>query len=139
MIARYFGIGTFHQIPQAAGLRAAILVDGEVIGTDSTWQAAPSKAWKQWTPKISIQMEAFETYDAALASELDWQPAVAAERSCELALRNTALLTQEVREPKELKGAAIVEKSPGQWCVPVTQLVHGRWSRPTSIPVVPSH
>lgn len=125
VIARYFGIGTFHQIPQAAGLRAAILVDGDVIGTDATWQAAPSKAWKQWTPKISIQMEPFETYDAALASELDWRPAVEVERSCELALRNTALMTQEVREPKELKAAAIVKKSPGQWCVPVTQLVHG--------------
>ena len=127
LIARYFGIGTFHQIPQAAGLRAAVLVDGEVIGTDATWQAAPSKAWKQWTPKISIQMEPFEAYDARLATELDWQAALEVERSCELALRNTALLTQKVRQPKELRAATIVKTSPGQWCVPVTQLVHGEW------------
>ena len=125
VIVRYFGIGTFHQIPQAGGLRAALCVDGTVIGTDSTWQAAPSKAWRQWTPKISIQMEAFEAYDARLATKLDWEPAIAVKRSCELALRNTALLTQEVRRPKVLRAAAIVKASPGQWCVPATQLVHG--------------
>ena len=125
VIARYFGIGTFHQIPQAAGLRAALLVDGNVIGTDSTWQAAPSQAWQQWTPKASIQMEAFEEYDARLANVLDWQPAVELKRPGKLVVRNTGLLTKKPRRPQGEPSVAHVKKSAPHWCVPVAQLAHG--------------
>lgn len=125
VIARYFGIGTFHQIPQAAGLRAALLVDGNVIGTDSSWQAAPSQAWQQWTPKVSIQMEAFEEYDARLANVLDWQPAVELKRPGKLVLRNTGLLTKKPRRPQGEPTVAHVKKSAPHWCVPVAQLAHG--------------
>ena len=125
VIARYFGIGTFHQIPQAAGLRAALLVDGNVIGTDSSWQAAPSQAWQQWTPKVSIQMEAFEEYDAQLASILDWQPAVELKRPGKLVVRNTGLLTKKPRRPQGEPSVAHVKKSAPHWCVPVAQLAHG--------------
>jgi hypothetical protein len=37
VIVRYFGCGTFHQIPREGGLRAALqLEDGTVIGTDAS-------------------------------------------------------------------------------------------------------
>ena len=124
VIARYFGVGTFHQIPQAAGLRAALQVDGVVIGTDSSWQAAPSKAWKQWTPKISIQMEAVEEYDARLEDDHDWQPAVEVARPGRLARRNTQLLTKLPRQPNGEPTVTYVKKSEPHWCVPVTQLAH---------------
>ena len=125
VIARYFGIGTFHQIPQAAGLRAALLVDGNVIGTDTTWQAAPSNAWQQWTPKISIQMEAVEEYDARLERVFDWQPAVEVKRPGKLVPRNTGLLTKKPRRPVGVPTVTRVKKSAPHWCVPVTQLAHG--------------
>lgn len=125
VIARYFGIGTFHQIPQAAGLRAALLVDGGVIATDASWQAAPSNAWQQWTPKVSIQMEAFEEYDARLATVLDWQPAVEVKRPGKLVQRNTGLLTQKPRRPVGEPTVTHIKKGNPHWCVPVTQLAHG--------------
>jgi len=125
VIARYFGIGTFHQIPQAAGLRAALLVDGGVVGTDANWQAAPSNAWKQWTPKISVQMEAYEEYDARLEKVVDWQPAVEVTRPGKLFRRNTQLLTKKPRRPVGEPTVTRVKKSEPRWCVPVTQLAHG--------------
>jgi alpha-L-rhamnosidase len=140
VIARYFGIGTFHQIPQAAGLRAALLVDGEVIGTNASWQATPSFAWQQWAPKISIQMEAFETYDARLNDVLDWQPAVEIKRAGKLTRRNTQLLTKKPRRPIAEPTVTRVKKSAPHWCVPVAQLAHGEMieanfytSRPTAL------
>ena len=125
VIARYFGIGTFHQIPEAAGLRAALLVDGQVIGTDSSWQAAPSHAWQQWTPKISIQMEPVEEYDARLEKVLDWQPAVEVKRPGTLFRRNTQLLTKKTRRPVGEPTVTRVKKNEPHWCVPVAQLAHG--------------
>ncbi len=50
--ARYFGTGTFHQIPQQAGLWVEIELDGKIIRTDSCWLATPSFAWKQWTGRL---------------------------------------------------------------------------------------
>jgi len=125
VIARYFGCGTFHQIAQQAGLRAELHINDTVIGTDSSWLAAPSKAWKQWTPKISIQMEPVEEYDARLEKALDWQPAVAVPRAGKLSPRNTSLLTKMPRRPKGPPTLAHVKKSAPHWCVPVTQLAHG--------------
>ena len=125
VIARYFGCGTFHQIPQQAGFRAELHTKDTVLGTDSSWLAAPSKAWKQWAPKISIQMEPVEEYDARLEKVLDWQPAVTVPRSGKLSPRNTPLLTKTPRRPKDPPTLAHVKKSAPHWCVPVTQLAHG--------------
>jgi alpha-L-rhamnosidase len=123
VIARYFGCGTFHQIPQQAGLRAELHTKDTVIGTDSSWLAAPSKAWKQWTPKISIQMEPVEEYDARLEKVLDWQPAVEVKRPGSLTPRNTGLLTRIPRRP-QLRSATLVKRSASQFAVPVTQIAH---------------
>ncbi|WDE97690.1 alpha-L-rhamnosidase N-terminal domain-containing protein [Lentisphaera profundi] len=125
VIVRYFGIGTFHQIPQQAGLRAEIHCDNSIIATDSTWLASPAKAWQQWTPKISIQMEAVEAYDARLDSHFDWHAAVELERQVKLTERKTGLMTKVERVPQEIANPVIVKKSPARYCVPITQIAHG--------------
>ena len=62
IVAKYFGIGTFHQIPQEAGLLAQLEFtgkDGEslVIGTDDSWEvrvpawlATPRSNPYRWVP-----------------------------------------------------------------------------------------
>jgi len=67
-VVRYFGIGTFHQIPQQAGFLAQLEVrsgsEMKVIGTDSSWQAAEFLQMVPNTAKVAIQQEPFELYDA---------------------------------------------------------------------------
>lgn len=137
VIARYFGIGTFHQQPLQAGLFAQLDTEGTSIGTDTSWLASPSMAWRQWTPKISIQMEPVEEYDARLDGIFDWQPAIEAKRPGKPTLRQVALLTKTPRRFKTLHSATLVEKAAPQVCVPLTQLAHpgiieanGHTSRP---------
>ena len=137
VIARYFGVGTFHQIPQQAGLRAEISVDGKTVGTDSSWSASPAFAWKQWMPKISIQMEAAEEYDAGLETVSDWQSAIETKRNDKLSARSVGLLTKIPRRFKQTPPAVLVEKTQPHYCVPVTRIAHpgiieanGRAARP---------
>ena len=66
---RYFGIGTFHQLPQQAGLLAQLEVhhasgNKTMIMTDDRWQAAALNRLVANTAKVSIQQEPFEMYDA---------------------------------------------------------------------------
>ena len=42
-----------------------------VIATDRSWQVAEAKAWQPNTPKVSIQMEPQELYDARLEDDLE--------------------------------------------------------------------
>jgi alpha-L-rhamnosidase len=79
-IARYWNVGTFHQISQQPGLLAQVEVDAEgsdagvqSFGTDATWEVAEAPGWVQNTPKVSIQMEPQELYDARLEVALDWE------------------------------------------------------------------
>jgi hypothetical protein len=124
VIVRYFGVGTFHQIPQQAGLRAELHIDGAIIGTDTGWFASPSAAWNQWTPKASVQMEPVEEYDARLANVLDWKPTVEVKRSGRITPRNTGLLTKTPLPFKKLRCATVVKKSSPQRCVPVARLAY---------------
>ena len=122
VIARYFGIGTFHQIPLQAGLLARLDTEEGFIATDSSWQASPSHAWQQWTPKISIQMEPVEEYDARLSSIFDWQPAVEVKRSGKVSPRKVGLLTKKPRRFTTLHSATVVKRTNRQVTVPVTQI-----------------
>ena len=124
VIARYFGVGTFHQIPQQAGLWAELELDGKRLGTDATWQAAPSHAWQQWAPKISNQMEAVEEYDARLEKIIDWQPAVEFPRAGKLVPRNTGLLTKIPRRLKTVHSATVVRRAGPHWCVAPMRLAY---------------
>ena len=122
VIARYFGIGTFHQLPLQAGLLAQLNTTEGTIDSDSSWQASPSHAWQQWTPKISIQMEPVEEYDARLEKIVDWQPAVEMKRSGKVSSRNVGLLTKKPRRFTKLHSATIVKRTNRQVTVPVTQI-----------------
>jgi alpha-L-rhamnosidase len=124
VIVRYFGIGTFHQIPQKAGLWARLETGGEIIGTDESWLASPSYAWQQWTPKVSIQMEAVEEYDARLENVVDWQPAMEVKRPGKLMPREVGLLTKKRVRPKTLRSAMVVNCSEPQFTVPVVQIAY---------------
>jgi hypothetical protein len=124
VVVRYYGIGTFHQIPQQAGFWAELDLNGSVIRTDSTWHASPSSAWTQWVPKISIQMEPVEEYDARFENGLDWQLATAVKRPGKLAPRPVGLLTKTSRRFKSLYSATVVRRTEAQITVPVTQIVH---------------
>ena len=126
VIVRYFGCGTFHQIPCQGGLRAALqLKDETVIGTDASWQSAPLPGWRRWTPKISIQMEPVEEYDARLADKLDWRPSVELARpGVALSPRGTGLLTRVPRRPVGPPQAMVTATVRPQEVVPVTRIAH---------------
>ena len=124
VVARYFGVGTFHHKPLQAGLFAQLDTKETSIGTDSSWRASPSAAWRQWTPKISIQMEPVEEYDARLDSIFDWQPAVEEKRSGKISPRSVGLLTKKPRTFKTLHSATVVKWAEPKPCVPVVQIAH---------------
>ncbi len=124
VIARYYGIGTFHQLPQQAGLLAQLDTEEVRVATDSSWLASPSHAWQQWTPKVSIQMEPVEEYDARLEKVLDWQPVVTVKRPGRIFPRQVGLLTKRPRRFKNLHSATVVKRSRPQYTVPVTQIAH---------------
>ncbi|MCF7863328.1 MAG: alpha-L-rhamnosidase N-terminal domain-containing protein [Kiritimatiellales bacterium] len=124
VIVRYFGIGTFHQMPLQAGLFAQLDAGETCIGTDTSWIASPSAAWQQWVPKISIQMEPVEEYDARLENVFDWQPAVEVKRAGRISPREVALLTKKPRAFKTLHSAFVVKRADPQFTVPVTQIAH---------------
>ncbi len=103
IIAKYFGVGTFHQIPQQAGLLAqldATTTDGKAVRviTDATWEAAQASGWVSNTVKRCIQMGPYEIYDARLEDSDAFAPAAVlfdAEAGPwkNLNPRDTALLT----------------------------------------------
>src|SRR5690606_27409200 len=71
VIANYFGVGTFHQIPQQAGLLVqldATAKDGGAVRvlSDESWEVATANAWVPDTVKRCIQMGPSEIYDARL-------------------------------------------------------------------------
>ncbi|MEO2046056.1 MAG: family 78 glycoside hydrolase catalytic domain [Pirellulales bacterium] len=80
IVAKYFGIGTFHQIPQQSGLLAQL--DVETTGgksvrviTDGTWKTASASGWISNTVKRCIQMGPLEIYDARLEDSDAFAPA----------------------------------------------------------------
>lgn len=134
VIARYFGCGTFHSIPQQAGLLAEIRIhhhDGttETVSTDETWQVATASTWVRNTPKISIQMEPVELYDATHESGLQFASAARLFKSNEgpwknLQERSVANLTLIQRKIEAFMKASIVS-SPGlSFTIPHTRLMN---------------
>jgi hypothetical protein len=146
--AWYYGVGTFHQVPQRPGLLADLALHfpdgtGERLGTDTQWQAAPCPAWLSNVPKISIQMGPLEIYDARLAEPLAWGPAiVVAEAESgpwrDLHPRDVALLTRLPVAPRRYLGAQVV--SDGPWvalCTNLATLVHPQLTEATHLTGVP--
>ena len=135
VIAKYWGTGTFHQVPQQAGLLVQLDLDHDTasartIASDGTWSVAEAKAWRRDTPKVSIQMEPQELYDAQLEDDLDFVPAAALFGATEgpwrdLHPRDVPLLTKEPFHLRAFREATIVRRSQDlELCLPAARLSH---------------
>lgn len=132
IVARYFGVGTFHQIPQTAAILAQIDViskEGSThsIKTDNTWQTAVAKSWVTETPKISIQMEPAEYYNALYENELDFRPAkvlfdIDKGPWKNLSKRDVKMLTYNPVTFARFISASIIADESEIWCIPFRQL-----------------
>ncbi len=133
IVARYFGCGTFHQVPQTPGVIARLELTRKtgtktVIATDKSWRAAPAKFLIQNTPKISVQMEPAEFYDAVMENKLSFTQA---REICsahdglwkDLKPRDVAMLSREpVSFTKFLSAEKIVDDY-DIWCIPFKRLL----------------
>lgn len=135
IIGKYWGVGTFHQVPKQAGLLAQLDIESNSsqslsIITDDTWLVADAKAWLQNTPKVSIQMEPQEYYDARLEAELTFEPAAVLFRAGEgpwqdLHPRDVALLTKEPTNFHSFREANLVRRRKDlHLCLPAARLAH---------------
>ncbi len=135
IIARYWGTGTFHTVPQQAGLLAELVImqaDSEaiVLGTDGSWKAAPAPAWRENTPKVSIQMEPQEDYDARLEDGLDFAPVQVLFDATDgpwqdLHARDVRLLTREPVAFTAFHDANLVQPIEDlNFCLPAARLEH---------------
>lgn len=125
--ARYFGVGTFHMIPQQAGALAQLCLDGKtVLETDHTWTAASLPERLSNTPKASIQMEACEWYDARLENQGHYTQAVELYAANEgpwkdLGPRDVALFSRTPMFFKRFLGASVVKSEGLNFCIQPTQ------------------
>lgn len=134
VIARYYGVGDFHRIPQQAGLLAQLDVterDGKTLrlGTDDSWDVAAAPAWIENTPKVSIQMEPMEVYDARLEEGLRFKPAAVLFAADQgpwggLEPRDTKLLTRQPFTLKAFLDARIVKADGWNFLMPAARLVN---------------
>jgi hypothetical protein len=138
VIARHWQVGDFHNRPQQAGL--LFQLDLEVglrpartrrrIISDSTWETAWLRAWAAGTPKVSIQMEPQELYDARLEDGLEFTPAVelypaAGGPWSDLHRRDVALLTRRPVFFRRFLGANLVRRLTDlNFCLPAVRLAH---------------
>lgn len=120
VIAKFLGIGTFHQLPQEAGLLAQLDVktaDGKMlsIGTDASWEVRDATAWVRWAPKQSVQMGIFEIYDARNENAGAFEPAVVRYAAGagpwrNLEPRDCPLLTRKPFALRAFTGANVIQK-----------------------------
>jgi len=133
IVARFYGTGDFHHVPREPGLLAQFdvtLKSGKVQSfiTDRDWRTARARAWVQNTPKVSIQMEPAEWYDAR-AEKLEFTKAAVRYETengpwKNLNPRDVALLTRQPFPLKTFVDARLV-KTPGtNFCLPSARLVH---------------
>lgn len=134
VIARYFGTGDFHHVPKQAGLLVqldAMQAGGQraTVASDDTWEIADAPAWQRNTPKVSIQMEPAELYDARQANELRFEKArvlYAADGGPwkNLHPRDVRLLTRQPVALNSFLGAKVVRADGMDFCLPAARLVH---------------
>ncbi len=118
VIARYFGAGTFHQVPKRAGLLVQLDVTplkGRAVRviSDESWEVADATEWNRWTPKVSIQMEPWEMYDArreGAARFTKAQVVCAADKGPwkDLQPRTSRLLTRVPMPSQRMHSASVV-------------------------------
>ncbi len=127
VIAKFFGIGTFHQIPMEAGLLAQLDVTPKGggaplrVATGADWEVRDASGWAKWAPKQSVQMGPFELFDARRAPRGDdgFEPAVVRHATTagpwkNLEPRDCPLLTRIPFSFRAFHGAAVVKRSDWQ-------------------------
>jgi len=134
VIAKFFGVGTFHQIPQQAGLLVQLderPVESEpvTIISDGSWEAADAGGWFSRAPKQCVQMGPFEIYDARRASPVQFEPAAVLYEAYDgpwqdLNPRDCPLLTREPFALRNFVGASIVRGDWMTFCFPTAQLLY---------------
>lgn len=134
IVARYYGVGDFHHVPKQAGLLAQLDVtsaDGQTttIVTDGTWDVAEARSWIANTPKVSIQMEPAELYDARLEEPQTFTKArelFAADQGPwkDLHPRDVAPMTRQPFPLKSFLAAKVVKCAGEDYCLPAGRLVN---------------
>ncbi|HDL17460.1 MAG TPA: hypothetical protein ENH29_00225 [Bacteroidetes bacterium] len=135
IVARYWGVGTFHNVCQQAGLLTQLEIRSrsgavQTVATDETWEAAQAPAWLRNTPKVSIQMEPQEFYDARLEDRLRYKKAAVLFTAGngpwqDLQPRDVALLTKKPFPLHAFSGANLIKRNPDlHFCIPTTRLTH---------------
>ena len=135
VIARHWSAGNFHSVPRQAGLLVQLdleLADGRrrSILSDRSWQVAEAHAWRPNTPKVSIQMEPQELYDARLEDDLDFAPAADLYPAHDgpwqdLHPRDSALLNRKPLALRAFLGANLVRPARDLvWTVPTARLAN---------------
>lgn len=127
VLVRYFGCGTFHQLPLCGGLLAELRLEYAqgaplTLVSDENWQAAPFAELVSNTAKNSVQRPPYEWRDARL-SGAEFSPAAAHEpRHRGLAARETALLTRRPFPLRRFVGAALVQPEATVFTIPARQI-----------------
>ena len=134
IVARYYGVGDFHHVPKQAGLLAQLDVteaNGQTtsVATDGTWEMAEARAWIANTPKVSIQMEPAELYDARLDGSLVFTKArefFATDGGPwkDLHPRDVAPMTRQPFPLKAFVAAKVVKCEGENFCLPAARLVN---------------
>lgn len=125
VIAKFFGVGTFHQLPAQAGLLAQLELKDAAgkavcsIGTDASWETRNAAEWTQFAPKQSVQMGPYEIYDARLEGAGAFTPATEVSAANEgawkdLNPRDCPLLTRKPVPVKSFVGANVVKRPAGK-------------------------
>lgn len=131
VVARYYGVGDFHRIPKQAGLLAQLDVADakgrvETLITDASWEVADAPAWVRETPKVSIQMEPAELYNAQLPPSRFSRAAVLFETQGgpwkDLRPRDVALMSRQPRPFRSFVGAKVVRADGWDFCLPAVRL-----------------
>ena len=131
VVARYYGVGDFHRIPKQAGLLAQLDVTDahggvKSILTDQSWEVADAPAWLRETPKVSIQMEPAELYNAQLPPSRFSRAAVLFETHAgpwkNLHPRDVALMSLQPRSFRSFLGAKVVQADGWDFCLPAVRL-----------------
>ena len=134
ILSTFFGVGVLTRQVEEAGLLAQLDVKKgtgrcATVATDGTWEVAEARAWTSNTPKISLNMEPHEQYDARREKPLRFGKA---EVLCDavsgpwknLQPRDVALMTRQPFAFKSFRSASIVTANGLQFCLPAARLTH---------------
>ena len=126
-------MGDSHRVPEQPGLLAqldVVLENGktQVMATDGSWRTALASAWLPNTPKVSIQMEPAEWYDARVLNGKTARAKVVADATAgpwqDLQPRDVRLLTRKPFPFRSFLSAKVVKSEGTDFCLPAARLVN---------------